>query len=599
MTQQLRDLYATLDQVTRRRLKWAIVGLVAISGFEMLGLVLMLPLMQMFAGASIHVGTLGRIDEALGSPSRGALAAILAGVVFGAFVVKGISTLSFRWWMIGFLNIQAAETADQLVGRYLTAPYELHLRRNSADLVRTSLNAVNDAYMKSVMGVLTVVAEGTTILAVAVVLLVLRPLPALAAVFYFFFVSYGFLRYVRRRAQRASADLVDSSMGTYQAAFQGLGGIKEVQVRRRASHFMGKFSAARLVYARATRMALFLGEAPRYVMEMLFIVGLAVMSIVVFSSSDSTQAAATLGLFVAAGFRMMPSMVRLLAAVNNMRVGEKAVELVVRDLQALEPPPASGSEHPPVVLERGITVERVSFAFESSTSPVLDEVSIQLDVGRSLAIVGSSGAGKTTLVDIILGLHDPSSGRVLVDGLDIAGIKDSWQRAIGLVPQDVFLLDDSLRCNIAFGEHESEIDEQRLTESIQRAQLEDLVASMPEGDRTFVGERGVRISGGQRQRIGIARALYLRPQLLVLDEATSSLDSMTERQITDTIESLRGEQTMIVVAHRLSTVRRCDMLIFMEHGRITSTGTFDEVKRASPKFAQLVSLGSLDATVEG
>jgi ABC-type multidrug transport system fused ATPase/permease subunit len=209
MTQQLRDLYATLDQVTRRRLKWAIAGLVAISGFEMLGLVLMLPLMQMFAGASIHVGTLGRIDEALGSPSRGALAAILAGVVFGAFVVKGISTLSFRWWMIGFLNIQAAETADQLVGRYLTAPYELHLRRNSADLVRTSLNAVNDAYMKSVMGVLTVVAEGTTILAVAVVLLVLRPLPALAAIFYFFFVSYGFLRYVRRRAQRASADLVE------------------------------------------------------------------------------------------------------------------------------------------------------------------------------------------------------------------------------------------------------------------------------------------------------------------------------------------------------------------------------------------------------
>ncbi len=597
MRQLLLELYRTFDGATRRRLRLSVIGLVAISGLEIVGLVLLLPLMQMFAGASIHEGALGHIDDFLGNPAKSTLAVILAATVFGAFALKGLFTLTFRWWMIGFLNVQAAHTADQLVDRYLAAPYAMHLQRNTADLIRTSLNAVDDSYMRAVMGALTSLSEGTTIFAVAAVLLIARPLPALAAIVYFVVVGYGFLRYVRRRAERASLELVDSTAGTYQAALQGLGGVKEVQVRRRASHFLDRFSVERLIYARATRMALFLGEAPRYIMEMLFIVGLAVMSMVVFSASDATQGAATLGLFVAAGFRMMPSMVRFLAAVNNMRLGSKSVELVVRDLSDLEASkPSAGSEV--IELRQGISVDAISFSYATAPRQVLNDVSIDLEVGRSLAIVGPSGAGKTTLVDIILGLHDPTSGRIMVDGVDVATMKDRWQRSIGLVPQDVFLLDESLRSNIAFGESESDIDPDRLAEAIRRAQLEDLVASMPEGADTFVGERGVRISGGQRQRIGIARALYLRPQLLVLDEATSSLDSATERQITDTIDSLRGTQTMIVVAHRLSTVRRCDTLVFMRDGRIESAGTFDEVRHVNAEFAHLVSLGRLDPVGE-
>ena len=210
-----------------------------------------------------------------------------------------------------------------------------------------------------------------------------------------------------------------------------------------------------------------------------------------------------------------------------------------------------------------------------------------------MAIVGPSGAGKSTLVDVLLGLHEPGSGRVTADGIDIASELSRWQRSIGLVPQDVYLLDDSLRANVAFGEPEGKIDETRLAEAIELAQLGELVAQLPDGLQTTVGDRGARLSGGQRQRLGVARALYLRPHLLVLDEATSALDNETERRITETIDSLHGRLTIVVVAHRLSTVRNCDRLIFLNEGTVESVGTFDEVRRDNTTFAALVDLADL------
>lgn len=591
MKQNLLDLYRIVDDATRRRLKIAITGLLAVSVLEMVGLVLLLPLMQMFAGAETDAGALGRVSSALGNPSDSTLAFILAAIVFGAFVVKGLFTLYFRWWMIGFLNVQAARTAAILFQRYLGAPYAMHLRRNSADLVRSVQEAVNQTYMGVVIGVLTIISEGTTILAISAVLLVLRPIPAAGTVLYFVIVGYGFLRIVRRRAQRASHGLIDSARDVYKAAYQGLGGVKEVQVRRREAYFADRYESARMSYAWASRVALFLGEAPRYVMEMLFIVGIAIMSVIVFTGSEPEQAAATLGLFVAAGFRILPSMVRLFAGVNSARIGTEAMKIVIRDLEEI---PASTDHHEPALhLRERITLEGVGFAYEGTDRQVLSDIDLVIPVGRSLAIVGSSGAGKTTLVDLILGLHSPTQGRILIDETELADVIPRWQRSIGLVPQDVFLLDDSLRANIAFGETDDEIDPERLAEAVVRAQLADLVESLTEGLETRVGERGVRLSGGQRQRIGIARALYLRPGLLVLDEATSSLDSQTERHITDTIDSLHGQQTMLIVAHRLSTVRRCDQLIFMRDGRIETMGTFEEVRSANPEFAHLVELGSL------
>jgi ABC-type multidrug transport system fused ATPase/permease subunit len=208
-------------------------------------------------------------------------------------------------------------------------------------------------------------------------------------------------------------------------------------------------------------------------------------------------------------------------------------------------------------------------------------------------LVGASGAGKSTIVDIMLGLYLPSSGRVTANGTDIRTILPKWQRSLGLVPQEVYLLDDDLRANIAFGEPDDLVDETRLAEAIAGAQLDELVASLPEGLETFVGERGVRLSGGQRQRIGIARALYTRPRLLILDEATSALDNETERRIAETIHALHGSVTIVIVAHRLSTVRNCDQVVLLKDGVVTAVGGFEELQVVSPDFARMVELGNL------
>jgi ABC-type multidrug transport system fused ATPase/permease subunit len=315
---------------------------------------------------------------------------------------------------------------------------------------------------------------------------------------------------------------------------------------------------------------------------------------VVFATEGGRSAVPILALFLAAGTRMLPCLVRLIAALSAISVGLPAMRMVVADLHEFPAPavlPGPPTDRAPVGT---LTVENLTFRYPDTTEPVVRDVSFEVPHGSSLAIVGPSGSGKTTLVDLLLGVHTPTSGRVTVDGRPIQEFLAEWQTGVAMVPQDVFWIDDTLAANIAFGVPVEERDPARLEGAVQRAQLAELVASLPNGVETPVGERGLRISGGQRQRVGIARALYGDPQLIMLDEATSALDNETEHKVASTIAALHGDVTMIVVAHRLSTVRHCDQLIYMEDGRIEGRGTFDEVRAANAAFARLVELGSLD-----
>jgi ATP-binding cassette subfamily C protein len=270
------------------------------------------------------------------------------------------------------------------------------------------------------------------------------------------------------------------------------------------------------------------------------------------------------------------------------------VEAVYRDLQLVsgaskEPPssvPAERVGKPRFAGE--IALREVSFSYPDSPGAAVKDVSLAIPKGSSVAFVGHSGAGKSTLVDLILGLFAPQKGRILVDGNDIQTMRKSWQRCIGFVPQTIYLLDDSIRRNIAFGVEDGLIDDVKVMNAVRRAQLEKLVESLPHGLDTVTGERGVRLSGGERQRIGIARALYHEPEVLVLDEATSSLDSATENEITETLNRLGGEKTLIFIAHRLSTVKSCDRLFFMQNGTIVDSGTYDELIQNNAEFRAMV-----------
>ena len=267
----------------------------------------------------------------------------------------------------------------------------------------------------------------------------------------------------------------------------------------------------------------------------------------------------------------------------------------VRSTDLLDAPADDPRETRRTPLRDRLDVDDVTYRYPGTAATVLDGVSLSVAAGTSVALVGTSGAGKTTLVDVVLGLHQPEQGRVLVDGVPIDDDLPAWQRSIGLVPQDVYLIDDTLRANIALGEPDDLVDDERIAAGgadgpARRARGR----RCREGLTTFVGERGARMSGGQRQRLGMARALYRRPDVLVLDEATSSLDNETERRISDVISTLHGSMTVLVVAHRLSTVRSCDQVVLLEDGRVAAVGTFDEVCERSPTFAHLVRLGRLD-----
>jgi ABC-type multidrug transport system fused ATPase/permease subunit len=315
---------------------------------------------------------------------------------------------------------------------------------------------------------------------------------------------------------------------------------------------------------------------PRFGLEILTIIGLAVLvSTMVLLDSELAEILPVLGLFGAAAFRLLPAVNRLINNFQIINVSRPQVDEVFKDLDLPEPTNQKKSDRS--VLRNNITVNDISFSYSESLEDVVSEVSVKIGRGEAVGLIGSSGSGKSTLVDILLGLLEPKSGKVLVDGRDIYDDLRGWQDQIGYVPQSIFLTDDTLRRNVAFGLPNDMIDDDAVKSAIRSAQLEDFVANLSEGMETVVGERGVRLSGGQRQRIGIARALYNSPDVLVLDEATSSLDTETEHGVMQAVQALQGDKTVIIVAHRLSTVEYCDRLYRLENAQIVDEGTFSEV----------------------
>jgi ABC-type multidrug transport system fused ATPase/permease subunit len=297
------------------------------------------------------------------------------------------------------------------------------------------------------------------------------------------------------------------------------------------------------------------------------------------TGKDIDRIIPTVGLFAATSFKVLPSINKLVSSKQTLKVSRSTIETIHYDLELTIPvSPTRSNEH---FQFENVDVKNLDFKYEQSENMVLSNINLKIVSGEAVGFVGQSGSGKSTLIDIMLGLLGPQSGSVLINGQSIEDVKQSWQKQIGYIPQAIFLMDESLRRNIAIGIADNEIDEAAIREALKSAQLEDFVASLPEGLDTVVGERGVRLSGGQRQRIGIARALYHRPSVLVLDEATSSLDTETEHGVMQAVQALQGDKTVIIVAHRLSTVEYCDRLYRLDAGRIVDEGTFGEVMNRS------------------
>ncbi len=597
MKRLLTVMSALFDARTRLRLILLLAGSLAIAVTEAVAVVAVLPLMALATGDSPADNTQLRfLSDLLGNPSTPTLAIYVAGLVFAGFVVKGLGSMAFRWWSIGFIMKQSIRTSSGLLNYYLKAPYALHVRRGTPDLLRVLNEGSGAVYTAVVLGSISAATEAITLAALSVTLLVVSPFATLVVGCYFAVAAWLLQRSVKGRVRSSAIVLLDEAQTSNKITLQSLGGIKEIQLRHEQDMMVDAYRDSRTRAGAAQRTAAFLGELPKYVLEILFVAGIGLMTVLAYAQNDPQQALGTIALFGVAGFRILPSMVRCLASLTLVRSGIPALDLVKGDLAlASEEPESAPATTDRLPLTSDLVLDRVSFHYPESTREVLTDVSLRIPAGSSVAFVGSSGAGKTTLVDLVLGFHQPTGGRILADGVDVRSDLPRWRAGLAMVPQDVYLLDESLSDNIRFTAAPAPDPDPDLTRAVEQAGLTDVLVHLPNGLDTEVGERGARISGGQRQRVGIARALYRQPSLLVLDEATSALDNETEHKISRTMTALRGRVTLIVVAHRLSTVKDCDTIVFLEDGRIRAQGTFTELKQRDQGFARLVALGSLDA----
>jgi ATP-binding cassette subfamily C protein len=479
-----------------------------------------------------------------------------------------------------------ASIATQLLRRYLGAPYAFHLQRNSAELIRNATNSASTVSRVVLLSATEAVAEVLVVLGILAVVVHSAPMVALIAGGSVALTMMGMLRLTQSAHSRWGKQNHVLRASIMQSLQQSIGGVKEVKILGRENFFTSIFARSwrELMRVQVRRGAL--EVAPRLVVETLFVCG--VMGVIIgLYGGGVSGVVPLLGLFAYAGLRILPSLHWIVYYQNNLRFGAAALDEIQRDWRDLAEAEHSARTSEPLALHDEISLRAVSYRYAGADRDALSGVELAIKRGESVGIVGATGAGKSTLVDLILGLLEPTVGSVWVDGIDIRERLSSWQRQIGYVPQSIYLMDDSIRRNIAFGIEDDAIDDQRVVTALRMAQIEQFVQGLPLGLDTVVGERGVRLSGGQRQRVAVARALYHDPEVLVFDEATAALDSQTEGELAREIQSLQRKKTLIIIAHRLDTVRHCDRLIFLIDGRVADAAPFHELQARNAAFREL------------
>lgn len=575
------------------RLRWVAVLCLAIAvGLaEIAGALLIFLLLRLISSpdASVKFPLIGEVGTTSSSSAGPGFVLAAVGIASFFFIRGGLYLLQ-SYMQNRVAHNAGVRLSTALLRGYLRMPFAEHARRNSAEMIRNSLSTVQDVVAGVLVPTVAVVSESLIVLGVFAGLLLVAPAATIATAGIMFCIVAGLVKLVQPKLLALGAAHQSVSTASFKAVQQSLQGVKDIKLLGRESYFERRFAAARATQARIAYNRAVLLDAPRAAIESALVALIVAFLLISVRTAESPEALlAVLGVFAYAVLRVLPSVNRIVANISAIRFASAAVNDISSDLRQFARAAADVREQPTSDLRLGDTLrlDSVSFAYEHDAPPVLHGISLTICRGESIGIVGSTGAGKSTLVDVILGLLEPTAGSVRVDGVDIQDNLRAWQSQLGVVPQSIFLTDDTLRRNIALGEEDADIDEGAVLRAVQVAQLGAFVDSAPAKLDTFVGERGVRLSGGQRQRVAIARALYRKPEVLVFDEGTSALDNATEAAFSSSLERLRGECTIITVAHRLSTVRLHDRIVVLNSGRVADVGAYDELLSSSSIFREL------------
>lgn len=582
MFKYLSEILYLIGDKQRYKLPMLVILFIGLALLDLAGIGLIGPYVSLVIDPNSLNGTLGDLVEIIGLPKdREALLTWVGFFLVWVFFLKAVSSIWINWLIIRFSQRQQVQLRAFLMCAYQALPYVEYLRRNSAEYVYGILELAGRAQSITLLFLRTI---GDVIVALVIIsLLAFQNAPALVLLIGLLGITvFGYDKLFRYKVKEYGIKTNDASTSMAKAVNEGIEGLKEIRILGREQYFH------KLVHSSTKDLAYFQTQeqvilaAPRFLLELLMITFIVLLVVgTIFMELSLNSLIPTLAMFGVAALRLLPITNMFSNGLTRFRFERDTISKLYSELVRFEQLATNNfEEENPLSIKnsfQNLKLDRVSFSYPQVNQKSLKDISLEIRAGESIALIGPSGSGKTTLVDLLLGLLEPQQGEVRYNGKSIDTSLDEWRSNVAYLPQQVFLIDNTVRCNVALGCNDTEIDDLKICESLKKAKLSEFVDKLPQGIYTEIGERGVRISGGQRQRIALARAFYHERNVLVLDEATSALDYEIEQEIVDEIKQLKGEKTMIVIAHRLSTVRHCDRIYKLNQGKIIECGTPNEI----------------------
>lgn len=588
-------LIGLLTPVERRQAVGVLLMVVVMALLDALGVASIMPFMAVVTNPDLVETNifLATIYKGFGTPSIQDFLLTLGVLIFVILLLS----LSFKalttYFQLRFTLMREYSLGKRLVEGYLHQPYPWFLTRNSADLGKAVLSEVNTVIYNGMLPAATLIAQSAVAGALLLLLLIVNPSLALTMGVVLGCAYALIFKFMNRILNRLGQERVDLNSKRFTSVNEAFSAVKEVKVGRLEAAYIKRFAKPAELYAKYQAAAQVIVFLPRFALEAIAFGGLMLMALyLMLGGSSFAQALPIISLYAFAGYRLIPAMQQIYSSLSSLRFMGPAIDVLYADLSEFRSVTSDVESPSSMILERSIILSNVTYSYPGSARAALDGVNLTIPANKVIGLVGASGSGKTTAVDLLMGLLEAQNGSLCVDNVTINPTNvRQWQKLIGYVPQQIYLADDTVAANIAFGIAEDNIDLDKVTHAARIANLHDFVMTdLPNGYDTQVGERGVRLSGGQRQRIGIARALYHNPQVLILDEATSALDNLTEFAVMEAINQLRHNITIVLIAHRLSTVKDCDQIYLLEKGQVLAQGSYDELRQTSEVFQKMTKV---------
>ena len=533
---------------------------------------------------------LSTLYKVMGSPSQRDFLLVFGILVFIFLLFSLIFKALTTYCQLRFNLLREYSIGKRLVEAYLHQPYSWFLSRNSAELGKNILSEVNTVITNGMIPFTTLIAQSAVACALLLLLLIVDPFLAISIGVVVCGAYSLIFKFISGALNRLGLNSLEANSKRFMVVSESFSAAKEVKIGGLEATYINRFADSAKIYAKHQSTNLAIVSLPRFALEAIAFGGMMLMALYLMVKGASlNDALPVISLYAFAGYRLVPAFQQIFGSLSQLRITGPAINALHADLSTLKWSPIRDTPNTPISLKQSITLNDIHYAYPNAARPTLNGISLNIPAHKVIGLVGSTGCGKTTTVDLILGLLESQQGTLCVDGQGINSTNiRQWQKIIGYVPQQIYLADDTVASNIAFGVDKKDINQDAVTRAAKIANLHDfLMHDLPDGYETKVGERGVRLSGGQRQRIGIARALYHNPQVLILDEATSALDNLTELAVMEAINKLRHDITIILIAHRLSTVKECDQIYLLDKGQVIAQGDYDYLRQSSTVFQEM------------